>query len=82
MKVAQAVIRLIAFGLVVTSFLLYVSDRSSYYVHALIGSDLTKDQPPPTRPGLRALQIIPLVVGLILFWKSRALAERLTKDLD
>jgi hypothetical protein len=39
-------------------------------------------QMPLPRPGWLALKAIPFLTGLILFWKSRALAERLTKDLD
>ena len=81
-KVAQAIIRLIAFALVVTSFILYVSDRSISYLHAMARLNLAKEPSPPPRPGLPVLQAIPFFIGLILFWKSRALAERLTKDLE
>jgi hypothetical protein len=70
-KVAQATIRLLAFALVIISLLLYVDDLR-----------LLLSQMPLPRPGWLALKAIPFLTGLILFWKSRALAERLTKDLD
>jgi hypothetical protein len=77
-RVAQAVIRLIAFALVVISFLLYISDHVSQYEFA----GLSLPPQPPPRRGRLAWQAIPFLIGLILFWKSRALADRLTKDLD
>ena len=70
-RVAQAVIRLIAFALVVISFFLYASDLYLFLSH----------QPPP-RPGTLALKAIPFLIGVALYWKSRALAGQLTKDLD
>jgi hypothetical protein len=70
-KVAQAVIRLVAFALVVISLLLYVDDLRLFLSRL-----------PLSRPGVLVLKAIPFLIGLILFWQSRSLAERLTKDLD
>ena len=33
-------------------------------------------------PGGLVLKAVPLVIGLLLYWKCRVLAERFTKDLD
>ncbi len=70
-KVAQAVIRLIAFVCVVASFFLYGDD---FYI-------FVSQQSLPGR-GWLILLAIPFLIGLILFWKCRALAARLTKGLD
>jgi hypothetical protein len=70
-KVAQSVIRLIAFALVVISCFLYADDLYLFLSHR-----------PAPRSGRLALKAIPFLIGLILYWKSRALAVRLTKDLD
>jgi hypothetical protein len=70
-KVAQSVIRLVAFVLVVMSFFLYAADLYLFLSHR-----------PVPGPGWMVLKGVPFLIGLLLFWKSRALAERLTKDLD
>jgi hypothetical protein len=70
-KVAQAVIRLIAFALVVVSCFLYADDLYLYLSH--------RPAPPSGRLAWKA---IPFLIGLVLYWKSRALADRVTKDLD
>jgi hypothetical protein len=70
-KVAQAIIRLIAFALAVTSFLLYTGDILAFVEH----------QPLP-RPAVLALKGVPFLAGIVLAIKSRALAGRLTRDMD
>lgn len=70
-KVAQAVIRLVAFALVLITFFLCADDIYLY---------LSKRIMP--RRGILFLKAIPLVFGLALACKSRALAAHLTKDLD
>jgi hypothetical protein len=77
-KVAQATIRLIAFALVVISLLLYVDDLSRMFKFGDNYGSLFV----VVHVHTLVLKAIPFLVGLILFWKSRALAERLTKDLD
>ena len=37
---------------------------------------------PLPHPGLLVLKAIPLVIGVVIYWKSDDLAKRLTKDLD
>lgn len=71
-KVAQAVIRLIAFALALISFFYYAEDAFLY---------LSKHQPVPAW-GWLALQGLPLLIGLVLLLKCRALAEHFTRDLD
>jgi hypothetical protein len=70
-KVAQAVIRLVAFALCIVSVLLYLSD---------LEAALTQRQ--LSRPAILLLKGIPFLLGLILAFKSQALAARFTKDLD
>jgi hypothetical protein len=70
-KAVQSVLRLIAFGCIILSLALYSSDYFLYLSY----------RPLPGR-GLLALKGVPLLAGLVLGWKARALAERLTRDLD
>jgi len=70
-KAAQSVIRLVAFVLVVASLFLYGADL---YLRA--------SHRPMSAPGWLVLKAVPLVIGLLLYWKCRVLAERFTKDLD
>ena len=70
-KAAQSVIRLIAFVCVATSFFLYTADLYLFVSHRALPS-----------PGRLVLKAVPFLAGLILYWKSRAMALRLTKDLD
>jgi len=94
-RVAQAVVRLIAFGLMVTSLLLFVEELMHLFNYGgftggfnggfnngdvdMNGSHYVVFR---VAPGKLFLKGIPFLIGLILFWKSRALAERLTKDLN
>jgi hypothetical protein len=81
-KVAEAVIRLVAFVFVVTSFLLYAVDP---YVCSLLFPghyDMLSLPRPLPRPGLLALKAIPFLIGVALVCASRALAVHFTKDLD
>lgn len=71
MKVAQAVIRFVAFGLFLTSFLLYAGDLLLYL-----------SRRPVSGAGALALKGVPLLLGVILYCASRPIAVRLTKDLD
>jgi hypothetical protein len=70
-KAALFVIRVIAFGLIILSFCLYSTDL--FLVLA--------NRPLRTGAGL-ALKGLPLVAGLILYWKSDGIAKKLTKDLE
>lgn len=70
-KVAQAVIRLVAFALIVISLLLYLDD---------IRAVLTQGE--LSRPVVLVLKGIPFLLGLILSFKTDSLAARWTKDLD
>jgi hypothetical protein len=82
-RVARATIRLVAFALVLISLLLYAVDRL-YLIHGMM--DTVGPSPaivrPPLRPGRLVFEAILLLLGVILFWKSRALAEHFTKDLE
>jgi hypothetical protein len=70
-KAVQSIVRLVAFGAVVFSVCLYASDVFLYF-----------SQRPPSRPLILALKGLPFLAGLVLFWKSSAMAMYLTKDLD
>jgi len=70
-KVAQAVIRLLAFGCVATSFILYSGDLLLYLAHK-----------EPSGAGWLVLKSVPFLVGMLLYWKSRDWAARLTKEMD
>lgn len=70
-KVAQAAIRLVAFGLALTSAFLYADDLF-----------LLLSNKPPHRRGALALKAVPLLLGAVLLVKSKALARHFTKDLD
>jgi hypothetical protein len=79
-RVARATIRLIAFALIVTSLLLYVDDLMRL-VHNVDMQD-TQYVVVHVASSKLALKAIPFLIGAILFFTSRPLAERLTKDLD
>ena len=70
-KVAESVIRLVAFVCVVATFFLYMADLYLFLSHRAM-----------PRPGRLVLEAVPFLAGLFLYWKCRALAVRLTKDLD
>jgi hypothetical protein len=70
-KAALSVLRLIAFGCIILSLAFYSSDYFLYLSHR-----------PLPGPGLLALKGAPLLAGLVLYWKGRALAARLTRDLE
>ena len=70
-KAALSVIRLVAAGFIVMSLCLYSPDLF-----------LWLSQKPPHHTGVLVLKAFPLMIGLVLYWKSRDIAERLTKDLD
>lgn len=70
-KVALSIIRLTAFGCIVFSLCLCASDLFLYLSRQVAPKRL-----------LLALKALPFFMGLALYWKSRALAEHLTKDLD
>jgi hypothetical protein len=73
-KLALLAIRLAACGLILMSLGLYATDVFLYL------------SPPPhgpmTGPGMLALKAVPALAGAALFWKSKGMAIRLTKDLD
>jgi hypothetical protein len=70
-KAVLAALRLLALGGVLTSLGLYANDIFLYLSHR-----------PANGPLVLALKGLPLLAGAALFWKSRALAEHLTQDLD
>jgi hypothetical protein len=70
-KAALSGLRLLAFGCIILSLALYSSDYFLYLSHR-----------PLPKPSVLALKGAPLFAGLALYWKARALAERLTRDLD
>ena len=82
-KAIQSVLRLVAVALVVIAFFLYTNDIYWLVPH-LTGRPVAgiAANPPPPRPVLLALKSVPFWIGLVLYCKSRALAERFTKDLD
>lgn len=70
-KAALSGLRLIAFGCIVLSVALYSSDCFLYLSHK-----------PLPGTALLALKGAPFLAGLILYWKARPLALRLTRDLE
>ena len=70
-KAALSVLRLVAFGCIILSLAFYSSDFFLYLAHK-----------PVSGPGVLALKGAPFLAGIILYWKARAIAERLTRDLD
>jgi hypothetical protein len=70
-KAVLFVIRLIACGLIILGFGLCASDLYLYLSHR-----------PVARPAMLALKAAPVLAGAALYGKGRAMAIRLTKDLD
>jgi len=70
-KAVLSVLRLVAFGCIILSLAFYSSDYFLYLSHR-----------PLPGPGRLALKGAPLLAGLVLYWKGRALAIRLTRDLE
>jgi hypothetical protein len=70
-KAALFTIRLIAFAFIICSLCFYSSD-----IFLLLSGHSLQN-----KLGL-VLKAIPLLIGFALLWKSRDLAEQLTKDLD
>ena len=70
-KAATAAIRLVAAGCIVVSICLYLPDILLLLSHKRPDSII-----------LLVIKAIPLVGGVWLLWKSEAIAEQLTKDLD
>ena len=70
-KAALAAIRLVSAGCILLSICLYLPD---------IFQLLSHQQPHSIM--MLVIKAIPLVAGIGLFWKSEAIAERLTRDLD
>jgi hypothetical protein len=70
-KAALFLIRLIATAFLLCGLFLYYDDLYLW----LSGK-------PPHPILVLALKAVPMLVGLAVFWKSRAIAERLTRDLD
>jgi Na+/proline symporter len=84
LKVAQAVIRLVAFGLIVISVLLCSGELYVLYQHATgrIGEGTAPALATPIQWGWVAVKCIPILVALVLLIFGRPLAERFTRDLD
>jgi hypothetical protein len=70
-KAALFVIRLIACGLIILGLGLCASDLFLYLSHR-----------PISRPAMLALKAAPVLAGVALYGKSKAMAIHLTKDLD
>jgi uncharacterized membrane protein len=70
-KAALAAIRLIAAGFILLSLGWYCPDLFLWLSHH-----------PPHRAGVLLLKAIPLAVGAAIYWKSDAIAKRLTQDLE
>ncbi len=70
-KGALFVIRLIAFGLIVLSAVYLGSYLFYWMAHKKIADGIF----------LRFLKSLPLIFGLVLLLKARAIAEKLTEDL-
>jgi hypothetical protein len=70
-KAALSVIRMIAAGFVILSLCLFSPDLFLWLANR-----------PLHHPLVLVLKAIPLVLGLVIFWKSDDFAKRLTKDLD
>ena len=70
-KAALFLIRLIAAGFAIFGITLLCSDVFLLLSHK-----------PISGPGTIALKLLPLLVGLVLFLKSYALAKRLTRDFE
>jgi hypothetical protein len=64
-------IRLVALGLIILSLCLYSTDLFLLLSHR-----------PPRPAAVLALKGLPLVAGLIVYWKSYGMAQQFTKDLD
>jgi len=70
-KAVLSVIRMFAGGFIVLSLCLSCPDLFLWLSHR-----------PLQHPGLLALKAVPLLIGLVLYWKSGQMAKWLTKDLD
>jgi hypothetical protein len=74
-KAVRAAFRLLALGCMLASLGLYANDIGWHII--LHWSDR-----PPSGRWVLGLKGLPFLAGAVLFWKSRALAEHFTKDLD
>jgi hypothetical protein len=70
-KAVLSVIRLVAAGFIFVSLALYLPDLFLWLSHH-----------PAHHAFILVLKAVPLVIGVVLYWKSDAIAEQLTKDLD
>jgi len=70
-KAVLSVIRMFAGGFIVLSLCLSCPDLFLWLSHR-----------PLHHAGILLLKAVPLVIGLVLYWKSDDIAKRLTKDLD
>jgi hypothetical protein len=74
-KAVRAAFRVLALGCMLVSLGLYANDIGWHiFLH---WSDR-----PPSGFLLLALKGLPFLGGAVLFWKSRAIAEHFTRDLD
>jgi hypothetical protein len=70
-KAVLAALRLLALGGMLASLSLYANDIYLYLTHQSPGA-----------PWVLGLKGLPFLAGAVLFYKSRALAVRFTKDLE
>jgi hypothetical protein len=70
-KGALFVFRLIAFGFIFFSVAFLFGDVFLWLAHRQ-----------PDRPALLVLKGIPCLIGMVIWFKSNAMAKYLTKDLD
>jgi hypothetical protein len=71
-KAVRSVIRLIAACFIILSVLMCSAD--------ILFSRL--ENPPEHPTVVLVLKALPSVLGMVLYWKSEAIAKRLTQDLD
>ena len=82
-KAALFTIRLVACGLMIISLALYSTDIFLYLSHHYSAfSQYFSHEPPPSGTVMLVLKGIPMVLGLAVCIKSKALAVHLTKDLE
>jgi len=70
-KAALSVLRLIALACIILSLALYSTDYFLYLSHH-----------PLSGPWRLALKGVPFLAGVVLYWRARPWALRLTRDLE
>ncbi len=82
-KAALFTIRLVACGLMIISLALCSPDIFLYLLHhSSAFSQYFQHEAQPSGPVMLILKGIPMVLGLAVYAKSKAMAAHLTKDLE